>query len=159
MAANSADGNHVVVRNRKAQHEYHISETLEAGLALTGTEVKSVRAGRVTLAGGFVVVENGEAWLRDVHINPYEQGSYTNVDPDRRRKLLLHRREIDKLALRTRDAGWTLVPLAVYFKRGKAKLEVGIARGKRDYDKRESIRQRDAVRERDRSLAEHRRSE
>lgn len=155
--AKQADGRLVVVRNRKALHEYHIEDTLEAGLVLTGTEVKSVRAGKVTLTGGFVVVDNGEAWLRDVFIAPYEQGSFTNVDPLRLRKLLLNRREIARLVLRTREAGWTLVPLSIYFVRGKAKLELGVARGKRAYDKRESLRTREATRDKERALADHRR--
>lgn len=153
----AADGRQVVIRNRKASHEYHIEDTLEAGLVLTGTEVKSVRAGKVTLTGGFVVVEDGEAWLRDTYIAPYEQGSFTNVDPHRRRKLLLHRRELDRLSKRTRETGYTLVPLAIYFVRGRAKLEVGVARGKRAYDKREALRDREATRDKDRALAALRR--
>ena len=142
-----------VIRNRKASHDYHIEDTLEAGLVLTGTEIKSIRAGKVTLPGGFVVLDGNEVWLRDVYVAPYDQGSFSNVDPLRRRKLLLNRREINRLAGRTREAGWTLVPLAIYFKHGKAKLEVGLARGKRSYDKRETIRQRDAERDKDRALA------
>jgi SsrA-binding protein len=141
------------IRNKKARHEYTIEDTLEAGIVLVGCEVKSVRAGHVQLTGGFVLVEDGEAWLRDVFISPYDQGSYSNVDPRRRRKLLLSRREIDKLEGRSREAGWTLVPLAIYFKRGFAKLEIGVARGKRAYDKRETLRQRDSDRERERALA------
>ncbi len=147
------DGRRIVVRNRKAWHEYHIEETLEAGLALVGSEVKSVRAGRVTLTGGFVTVDDGEAWLREVHITPYEQSGAWAPDPLRPRKLLLRRREIDRLALRSSDAGWTLVPLAVYFQGPYAKLEIGLARGKRAYDKRESLRNREANRERERELA------
>lgn len=154
--AEKSDGQ-TVVRNRKARHEYNIEDTLEAGLVLTGNEVKSVRQGKVTLTGGFVFVEDGEAWLRDVYIAPYEQGSITNVDPHRKRKLLLKRREIDRLTGRTHEAGWTLVPLSIYFKRGKAKLEVGVAKGKRAYDKREAIRSRDTAREKERALANWRR--
>ncbi|MCC7495269.1 MAG: SsrA-binding protein SmpB [Fimbriimonadaceae bacterium] len=153
------DSRLVVQRNRKAYHDYLIEDTLEAGLALTGTEVKSVRAGQVTLTGGFVVIEEGQAWLRDVYIAPYEQGNLMNVEPLRRRKLLLHRSEINRLARRTHEAGWTLVPLQVHFRRGRAKLEIGIARGKRSYDKRESLRNREAERDKARALAARRRED
>lgn len=141
------------VRNKKAWHDYHIEDTLEAGLVLVGTEVKSIRAGKINLTGGFVVIDSGEAWLRDVFVAPYEQGSTFNVDPRRARKLLLSRREIDKLQGRSREKGWTLVPLAVYFKHGFAKLEIGLGRGKREFDKRESLRERESTREKERTLA------
>ena len=144
------------VRNRKAWHDYHVEETVEAGLMLAGTEVKSVRAGKVTLTGGFVVIEDGEAWLVEVYIAPYEQGSMFNVDPRRRRKLLLNRREIDKLDTKVQAKGWTLVPLAVYFKHGYAKLEVGLCRGKREYDKRDALRDRESQREAERAMSSRR---
>ena len=153
------DGRRVVARNRKARHDYHITDTLEAGLVLTGPEVKSVRAGKITLTGGYVTIDEGEAWLHDVSITPYEYGTSANGDPHRPRKLLLKRRELDRLAARTREQGWTLVPLEVYFARGYAKLELGVAHGKRAYDKREAIRTRDAEMERSRALAAARRSE
>jgi SsrA-binding protein len=146
-----------VMRNRKAWHDYHIEDTVEAGLVLVGCEVKSVRAGQVNLTGGFVLVEAGEAWLVDVYIAPYEQGSHFNVEPRRRRKLLLSRREIHRLEGRGRERGYTLVPLAVYFKRGFAKLEVGVARGKRAYDKREALQARESAREKEREMAAWRR--
>jgi SsrA-binding protein len=147
------DAHAPVVRNRKALHDYHVEDRIEAGLVLVGTEVKSIRAGRINLTGGFVVIEHGEAWLRDVYIAPYEQGSVFNVEPRRRRKLLLARREIAKLELRSHESGWTLVPLAVYFRHGYAKLEVGVARGKRAYDKREALRDRESAREKEREVA------
>ncbi len=147
------EGRRAVIRNRKAWHEYLIEDTFEAGLVLTGNEVKSVRAGKVTLTGGFVYIEDGQAWLRDVYIAPYEQGSYTNLDPHRLRKLLLHKREIARLSGRSRESGWTMVPLSIYFARGKAKLEVGLAKGKRAYDKRTALRDRETERERARAMS------
>lgn len=151
-----AADNAPVVRNRKAWHDYHVEETVEAGLMLVGTEVKSVRAGKVTLTGGYVTIEGGEAWLVEVFIAPYEQASAFNVDSRRRRKLLLNRREIDKLTVKVQAKGMTLVPLAIYFKRGYAKLEVGLCRGKRDYDKRDTLRDRETQRERERALSSRR---
>ncbi len=153
----SEDGRLVVVRNRKAWHDYTIDDTWEAGLVLTGPEVKSLRAGKVQLQGGFVTIDDGQAWLREIHIAPYEQGSLANGDPLRPRKLLLHRRELDRLGGRAQQSGFTLVPLSIYFLRGRAKLEVGLARGKRSYDKRTAIRDREADRDRDRALAERQR--
>ena len=137
----------VVTTNRKARHDYHILESLEAGIALTGTEVKSVREAGVTLTGGFAQLRKGEIWLVGVHISPYKQGSYANVDPMRERRLLLHRREIRKLASKLTDRGITLVPLKIYFKGNKAKLQLGLCRGKRDYDRRADIKERDAERD------------
>ncbi|MBI5834162.1 MAG: SsrA-binding protein SmpB [Armatimonadetes bacterium] len=144
------------VRNRKAWHDYHVEETVEAGLMLVGTEVKSVRAGKVQLTGGFVVIEDNEAWLVEVFISPYEQASSFNVDPRRRRKLLLNRREIDKMMVKVQAKGMTLMPLAIYFKRGYAKLEVGICRGKREFDKRDTLREREADREKERAMSSRR---
>jgi SsrA-binding protein len=151
------DGRQLVARNRKAWHDYQIEDTWEAGLVLTGPEVKSLRAGKVQLQGGFVSIDNGEAWLREIHIAPYEQGNLANGDPMRTRKLLLHRRELDRLVGKAQQSGYTLVPLSIYFKRGKAKLEIGLGKGKRSFDKREAIRERDTRREKDRALAERQR--
>jgi SsrA-binding protein len=137
----------VVTTNRKARHDYHILESLEAGIALTGTEVKSVRQASVTLTEGFAQLRNGEVWLVNVHISPYKQGSYANVDPVRERRLLLHRKEIRKLASRLQDKGTTLIPLKIYFKGNKAKLQLGVCRGKRDYDRRADVARRDAERD------------
>lgn len=133
--------------NRQAYHDYFVDETIEAGLALTGTEVKSIRAGHVNLRGAFARVKQGEAWLEGMHIAPYEQGTYMNHDPMRPRKLLLHRRQIDRLVGKMQTKGLTLIPLRLYFSHNRAKIELGLARGKKLYDKREAIRERDANRE------------
>jgi SsrA-binding protein len=135
-----------VATNRRARHEYWIEETHEAGLALTGTEVKSLRTGHVNLADAFARVEGGEAWLHHLHISPYEQGNIQNHDPMRTRKLLLHKREIVRLGARVQQRGYTLVPLRIYFRHGVAKVELGLARGRHVYDKRERIAERDAER-------------
>ena len=145
-------GRHLVAQNRKARHDYHIDDTYEAGLVLTGTEVKSLRAGRASLVDGFAEVSDGEMWLLGVHIPEYTQGTWTNHEPRRRRKLLLHRQEIDRLGARVQERGLTLVPLALYFKDGRAKVEIGVGRGKRAYDKRQSIAKREADREAAREL-------
>ena len=150
MAADQ--GLKMIARNRRARHDYHIEEVYEAGLVLTGTEVKSLRAGRASLTDGFGQVSDHEVWLHNVHIPEYTQGTWTNHEPRRTRKLLMHRREIDKLASETTERGLTLVPLALYFKDGKAKVELALARGKRSYDKRHDLAARDAAREVDRAL-------
>ena len=152
----SEQGNKVVARNRRARHDYHIEDVYEAGLALTGTEVKSLRAGRASLTDGFAEISNNEVWLHNVHIPEYTHGTWTNHEPRRTRKLLLHRREIDKLAAATAERGLTLVPLSLYFKDGKAKVELAVARGKRTYDKRHELARRDAAREVDRALRRRR---
>ncbi|MFL6100350.1 MAG: SsrA-binding protein SmpB [Actinomycetales bacterium] len=149
-------GRKVVASNRKARHDYHIDDVYEAGLVLTGTEVKSLRAGRASLVDGFATVSNGEAWLENVHIPEYTEGTWTNHEPRRRRKLLLHKDEIIKLADETREQGETLVPLALYFKDGKAKVEIAVARGKRSYDKRQALRERQDKREADRAMSTRR---
>jgi SsrA-binding protein len=136
----------VIATNRKAYHDYFIEETLEAGLVLTGTEIKSVRGGRVNLRDSYVRIERGEAWLLNVHIAPYEQGSRYNVNPTRDRKLLLHRPEILRLQGKAQAKGMTIVPLRVYIRGNRAKVELALAKGKRQYDKREAIAQRDAER-------------
>ena len=144
----------VVATNRKAFHEYFISDTFEAGVALVGSEIKSIRAGRVSLQDGYVAFENGEAWLVNVHIAQYDPASRQNHDPKRRRKLLLHRREIDRLAGKVQEKGFTVIPTRLYLKDGRAKVEIGLAKGKRLYDKREAIAKRDSQRQVDRALKE-----
>lgn len=136
-----------VATNRRAFHEYHVEEKLEAGIALTGTEVKSLREGKASLQDGYVAVEGGEAWLWNVHVPPYTAGSYNNVDAKRKRKLLLHRREIERLAARIQRSGATCVPLTLYFKGPRAKVEIALVTGKKLHDKRETIRRREADRE------------
>ena len=147
-------GRKIVATNRKARHDYHIQDVFEAGLVLTGTEVKSLRAGRASLVDGFATVSGGEIWLEGVHIPEYSLGTWTNHEPRRRRKLLLHRGEIDRLAAETREKGLTLVPLALYFTDGRAKVELGLARGKRNYDKRQALRERQDRREADRAMSQ-----
>jgi len=144
----------VVATNRKAFHEYFISDTFEAGVALVGSEIKSIRAGRVSLQDGYVSFEQGEAWLVNVHIAQYDPASRQNHDPKRRRKLLLHRREIDRLAGKVQEKGFTVIPTRLYLKDGRAKVEIGLAKGKRLYDKREAIAKRDSQRQVDRALKE-----
>lgn len=140
-------GQNLVASNRKARHDYHIEDVYEAGLVLSGTEVKSLRAGRASLIDGFASIERGEAWLENVHIPEFEQGSWTNHSTRRKRKLLLNRKEIAKLAGKTSESGYTLVPLSLYFKDGYAKVELGLAKGKKAYDKRQTLKERDAQRE------------
>jgi SsrA-binding protein len=143
-----------VATNRKARHDYFIDETYEAGLVLTGTEIKSVRAGRVNLRDSYVQVKNGELWMVDTHIAPYEQARQGGHDPKRLRKLLMHRREIDRLERKVQEKGYTIVPLRLYLKNNKwAKVEIALARGKRLYDKREAIRKREDRRKVERALA------
>ncbi|GMA39023.1 SsrA-binding protein SmpB [Mobilicoccus caccae] len=146
-------GTNVVARNRKARHDYIIEDTFEAGLVLTGTEVKSLRQGRASLVDGFASVDGGEAWLEGVHIPEYHQGTWTNHAARRKRKLLLHRGEIDKLAIKSREAGHTIVPLQLYFKDGRAKVEIALAKGKREYDKRHALRERQDRREAERAMS------
>src|SRR5262245_63995646 len=146
----------MIARNRRARHDYHIEEVYEAGLVLTGTEVKSLRAGRASLTDGFGQISDHEVWLHGVHIPEYTQGTWTNHEPRRTRKLLLHRKEIDRLASSIKERGLTLVPLSLYFKDGRAKIELGLARGKRTYDKRHELAKRDAAREVERELRRRR---
>jgi SsrA-binding protein len=138
---------HIVTTNRQAYHDYFVDETIEAGVALTGTEVKSIRAGHVNLRGAFARLKGDEVWLEGVHIAEYEQGTYMNHDPMRPRKLLLHRKEIDRLVGRVQAKGLTLVPLKMYFKHNHVKIELGLCRGKKLYDKREAIKERETARE------------
>ncbi|SDF67562.1 SsrA-binding protein SmpB [Sporolituus thermophilus] len=144
----------IVAENRKARHDFHIHETYEAGIVLTGTEVKSLRAGKANLKDSYARIENAEVMLHNMHISPYEQGNRFNHEPLRTRKLLLHRYEINKLIGKTKEKGFTLVPLKIYFTRGKAKVELAVATGKKLYDKREDMAERDAKREMDRALRE-----
>ncbi len=148
-------GRKVVAQNKKARHDYHIDDTFEAGLVLVGTEVKSLREGRASLADGFAEIDRGEAWLLNVHIPEYTQGTWTNHSARRKRKLLLHRSEIDKIDRKVSEKGFTLVPLALYFKDGRAKVEIGVARGKKAYDKRHAIAERTANREKEQALGRH----
>jgi len=146
----------VIARNRRARHDYHIEDTIEAGLVMTGTEVKSLRAGRASLTEAFAQISGDELWLHGLHIPEYAQGTWTNHDPRRTRKLLLHRKEIDRLASQVAERGFTIVPLSLYFSGGKAKVELALARGKRTYDKRHDLARRDAAREVDRALRRRR---
>jgi SsrA-binding protein len=140
-------GRKVVAQNRKARHDYAIEDVYEAGLVLQGTEVKSLRLGRVSLVDAYGRIRDGEVWLEGLHIAEYTQGTWTNHEPRRSRKLLLHRSEIEKLIGKTKESGLTLVPLSLYFSDGKAKVEIALARGKRSYDKRQDMATRDAARE------------
>lgn len=147
MKAHEEPGEKVVATNRRARHEYIVLETYEAGIVLTGTEVKSLRQGNATLGEGYAEVKNGEVWLLGVHVSPYEQGSYSNVNPLRNRKLLLHKKEIRRLLPRTQEKGMTLIPLRLYFKHNIAKVLLGLCRGKREYDRRDAIAAREAERD------------
>jgi SsrA-binding protein len=151
----SSDG--TVSVNRRASYDYFIEDRYEAGMALTGTEVKALRAGHANLREAYARIENGEAWLWNAHISPYEQGNRYNHEPTRSRKLLLHRKEVNQLAGVVKRPGYTLVPLRIYFKNNRAKVEIGVARGKKAYDKRDAMAERDARREIERALADRRR--
>lgn len=149
-------GQKVIARNRRARFDYHIEDTYEAGIVLTGTEVKSLREGRANLADSFAMVRDGEVWLHNVNIPQYTQGTWTNHEPRRPRKLLLHKHEIERLIGKTKETGLTLVPLSLYFADGKAKAEIALARGKKAHDKRQAIAEREATREMDRALRRRR---
>src|SRR5918996_323086 len=146
-SSNRKGGRKLIAQNRKARHDCAVLDTYEAGVALMGTEVKSLRLGRASLVDSFATIDDGEVFLRGLHIPEYTQGSWTNHEPRRTRKLLLHRGEIERLIGKTREGGLTLVPLSLYFNDGKVKLELALARGKRDYDKRADLAKRDADRE------------
>ena len=149
----AADQEHKdIARNRRARHDYHILDVVEAGVVLTGTEVKSLRAGRASLTDGFAELRDGELWLMGVHIPEYTLGTWTSHEPRRPRKRLLHRREINRLASQISEQGLTIVPLALYFSGGRVKVELALARGKRAYDKRQDLARRDAAREVERAL-------
>jgi SsrA-binding protein len=146
-------GQKAVASNRKARHDYHLEDVFEAGLVLTGTEVKSLRAGRASLVDGYGSIEGGEAWLENVHIPEYTQGTWNNHNTRRRRKMLLNRDEIDKLAGKIKESGYTLVPLSIYFKDGRAKVEIALGRGKKDYDKRHALKEAQDKREAARAVS------
>jgi SsrA-binding protein len=146
-------GRKLIAQNKKARHDYLIIDTYEAGLVLTGTEVKSLRQGRASLVDGFVQLDGQEAWLHNVHVPEYTQGTWTNHSARRKRKLLLHRAEIDKLESKSGETGHTIVPLALYFKDGRAKVEIALAKGKKEYDKRQALREKQDRRETDRAIA------
>ncbi|NUM55398.1 MAG: SsrA-binding protein SmpB [Candidatus Hydrogenedentes bacterium] len=151
-------GEKIVIQNRRARHDYHVLEKHEAGIELRGTEVKSLRAGHIVLKDAYADVTDGEMFLVGVHINPYEQGTVWNHDPERKRKLLMHKREIAKLGAQVAEKGYTLVPLSVYFKEGRAKVEIGLCKGKQTFDKRDTIRDREVKREIDRAMKDTRRA-
>lgn len=152
MAKKSEGGLKIACENRKARHDYFIHETYEAGIELKGTEVKSLRAGRANLRDSYAEVKNGEIFVQHLHISPYDHGNIFNHDPLRPRKLLLHKREIVKLFSKTREKGFTIIPLKIYFKRGRAKMEIALASGKHTYDKREDLKAKAARRDVDRAL-------
>ncbi len=147
-------GRKLIAQNRKARHEFFIEDVFEAGLVLTGTEVKSLRAGRATLSDAFAEISEGEVWLHGAHIPPYKPAARDNHEPERARKLLMHRGQIDRLTQQTKERGFTLVPTRMYFKDGRAKVEVALARGKDLYDKRQSLKEKDLRREMSRALSE-----
>lgn len=154
-----SEGAKVIAKNKRARHDYHVVDSFEAGVVLRGTEVKSVRLGKVQLVDGYVKVERGELYLYGVHISPYEQGNRFNVDSRRVRKLLMHKREIARLERQVMEKGMALIPLSLYLRRGRVKVEVGVCRGKKTYDKRETIRRRDAERDAERALRRRTRDE
>jgi SsrA-binding protein len=151
-------GRKLIASNKKARYEYAIEDTFEAGMMLTGTEVKSLRAGRASLIDGYAAIKDGEVWLHGVHISEYTEGTWNNHEPRRPRKLLLHGHEIDKLIQKTKEKGFTIVPLSLYFKDGKAKVEIGVARGKKIHDKRQALAERQATRETARAVSDARKS-
>ena len=148
-------GRKLIAQNKKARHDYAIEDVFEAGLVLQGTEVKSLREGRASLVDGFVEIDGGEAWLHGVHIPEYVNGTWNNHTPRRRRKLLLHRRELNKILQATRETGHTVVPLSLYFKDGRAKVELAVAKGKKNYDKRHDMAERDSRREIQKAFGRH----
>lgn len=153
-AAEKAPSKKIVAQNKKARHDYHILDTYECGLALMGTEVKSLRMGRASLVDGFVHIDNGEAWLHNIHVPEYVQGTWTNHSATRKRKLLLHRAEIDKLDSKSQETGHTIVPLSLYFKDSRVKVEIALAKGKKEYDKRQTLKEKQDLRETNRAVAD-----
>jgi SsrA-binding protein len=156
MASQADEQSRSIATNRRARHEYEILETIEAGLVLRGTEVKSLRDSQVTFKDAYATIRNAEGWLRGCHINPYSHGTDANHDPERDRKLLLHKKELSRLAGKVAERGLTLVPLRLYFKDGRVKIELGLARGKKLHDKRSAIKERDVKREMDHAAREGR---
>ena len=158
MAKKQDDGRKSIARNRRAFHDYDILETFEAGMVLTGTEVRSLRDNNCQLTECFVIIRKNEAWAVGIHISPYRNGGYSNVDPDRNRKLLLHKKQIRYLLAKTREKGMSIVPLEMYFdKNGRVKVEIGLAKGRKLHDKRDAMAKRDAKREAERALKAHNR--
>ncbi len=155
----NADGTKTVATNRKARHDYFFEDTYEAGIALTGTEIKSVRAGQVSLRDSFATIKEGEMWLINVHIAAYRQASHFNHEPRRPRKLLMHRREISRLTGKLQEKGLTLIPLRLYLKNNLAKVELGLGRGKRQYDKRATLKAKESRREVERAIARHKKGD
>lgn len=149
----AADAHQTVARNRRAFHDYHIDDRYEAGIALSGTEVKALRQGRASLIDGWVEIDGGQAWLQGVHIPEYAQGTWTNHAPRRKRRLLLHKQEIYRLGAKSREKGMTIVPLELYFVRGRAKVEIALARGKQEWDKRQALREKQDAREAQRAMS------
>ncbi|MEU2558993.1 SsrA-binding protein SmpB [Streptomyces longispororuber] len=156
-AKGKSSGPRMIAQNKKARHDYHILDTYECGVALMGTEVKSLRLGRASLVDGFVQIDGREAWLHNVHIPEYVQGTWTNHSATRKRKLLLHRAEIDKLESKSQETGHTIVPVALYFKDSRVKVEIALAKGKKEYDKRQTLREKQDTRETNRAVAAVRR--
>ena len=151
-----ADGEKLIASNKAARHDFFIDDVFEAGIILTGTEVKSLRQGRATIGDGYIHIEGGEAWAENLHIPEYSQGTWTNHAPRRKRKLLLHVHEIEELQQKTREKGFTIVPLRLYFKGGRAKLEIGLGRGKKLHDKRQALREKQDKREAERAFGTQR---
>lgn len=152
MSQGKSTGTKTLAQNKKARHDYHIEEVYETGIALTGTEIKSMRAGRIQLKDSFARIEHGELMLHKMHISPYEQGNRFNHEPERTRRLLMHRQEIRKLLGLVKEKGYSLVPLSIYLKGGWAKVQLALVRGKKNYDKREDLKKKDATREVERAL-------
>jgi SsrA-binding protein len=148
-----ADEIKVIATNRSARHDYFIDQTYEAGMVLQGTEVKALRMGRASIGDGYIHIDRGEAWIENIHIPEYVQGTWTNHTPRRKRKLLLHHAQIDELMIKTREKGFTIVPLKLYFVKGRVKIEIGIGRGKKLYDKRQTLRQKQDDREAQRAMS------
>jgi SsrA-binding protein len=159
VAKRETPGIKVMASNRRARHDYTIEDTLEAGIVLVGSEIKSIRAGRASLQDGYAAIEDGEVWLINVHIAPYDPASREGHEPRRRRKLLLHRRQIARLTTRVQERGYTLIPLRIYLRNNRAKIELGLARGKRQYDKRAAIAKRDDERRMRRAMREQERGD
>lgn len=145
--AHTKEQHEPTILNRQAHHDYFVEESLEAGIVLTGTEIKSIRQGKATLQGAYVMVSKGEVWLEGMHIAPYDHGTYMNHEPLRSRKLLVHHKEIEQLTSKVKAKGMTLIPLKAYFKHNRVKIEIGVCRGKKQYDKRDDIARRDAERD------------
>ena len=154
-SSNRPGGRKIIASNRKARHDYTILDTIEAGIALTGTEVKSLRSGRASLVDGFATITDDELWLRNVHIAEYAEGTWTNHAPRRVRKLLVHRMELDRLAGKLKEGGLALIPLSMYFKDGRVKVELALVKGKKTWDKRHDLAERDAQRDIERARATH----